>query len=272
MEGLGALERRLRRALDESSLTLRYQPVVALATGAVEELRAMLRWPAGGGITPDQLIDIARYAGVLTDLHRWILATACREGAQWRREGVAAAVGVTLGADQLDDGTAVHDVAFALETSGLAPDALHVGVPVGGSFPPGSAAQVANLGRLGVSLGAVGVRSWPLPAEVRPPATHWIGLDRELVGLLAELPAPRVAMATVVALVGDGGGRTVAAGVETDRELSCVAALGVSHALGYWFAPPTPAVELHGLLRRMGGRGADRRGRFRPGRHWGMCT
>src|SRR6185437_10250988 len=115
---------------------------------------------------------------------------ACREGAQWRREGVAAAVGVTLGADQLDDGTAVPDVAFALESSGLAPDALHVGVPVGGSFSSGSAAQVATLGRLGVSLGAVGVRSWPLPPEVRPPATHWIGLDRELVGLLAELPAP----------------------------------------------------------------------------------
>src|SRR5215211_7973010 len=106
MEGLGALERRLRIALAEGSLLLRYQPVVALASGEVEELRAMLRWPGGGGITPEQLIDIARFAGVLPELHRWILQTACREGAQWRREGVPAAVGVTLGADQLRSGTA----------------------------------------------------------------------------------------------------------------------------------------------------------------------
>src|SRR3954454_22274039 len=121
MEVVGALERRLRSALEENSLVLRYQPVVALATGAVEELRAMMRWPGGGGITPDQLIDIARYAGVLPDLHRWILSTACREGAQWRRDGIAAAVGVTLGADQLLDGTAAGDVAAALGASALSP-------------------------------------------------------------------------------------------------------------------------------------------------------
>jgi EAL domain-containing protein (putative c-di-GMP-specific phosphodiesterase class I) len=273
MEGVGALERRLRRALEDSTLVLRYQPVVALATGAVDELRAVLRWPGGGGITPDQLIDIARYAGVLPELHRWILGTACREAAQWRREGVAASVGVTLGGDQLADGTAVDDVATALRTSGLPPPTLHVGVPVAmASMTDDLAAQVEGLNRLGVSLGVLGVRGWPLPATLQPPAVQWIGLDRELVGLLAELPTPRVAVATVVALVGDHGSRTVAAGVETDRELSCVEALGVSHALGYRFAPPTPATELHSLLRRMGGKGAETHARFRPARLWGTCT
>src|SRR6476646_3003054 len=185
----------------------------------------MLRWPGGGGITPDQLIDIARYAGVLPELHRWILTTACREGAQWRREGGSASVGVTLGGDQLLDGTAVDDVAAALRSSGLAPGTLHVGLPVAmASMVEDLATQVEALGRLGVSLGVLGVHSWPLPAAVRPPAVQWIGLDRALVGLLAELPTPRVAVATVVALVGDHGSRTVAAGVETDRELSCVEA------------------------------------------------
>src|SRR4051794_20214989 len=164
MEGVGALERRLRSALEEGTLVLRYQPVVALATGAVEELRAMLRWPGGGGITPDQLIDIARYAGVLPDLHRWILSTACREGAQWRREGVTASVGVTLGGDQLLDGTAVDDVAAALRSSALSPDALHVGLPVAlAPLVESLETQVKDLGRLGVSVGLVGVRSWPLP-------------------------------------------------------------------------------------------------------------
>jgi len=98
----------------------------------------------------------------------------------------------------------------------------------------------------------------------------WVGLDRELVGLLAELPAPRVAVATVVALVTEHGTRTVAAGVETDRELSCVEALGVSHALGYRFAPPTPASELHALLHRMGAEGTEEHGRFRRWPRRGM--
>jgi EAL domain-containing protein (putative c-di-GMP-specific phosphodiesterase class I) len=274
MEGVGALERRLRSALHESSLLLRYQPVVAIATGAVEELRAMLRWPGGGGITPEQLIDIARSAGVLPELHRWILVTACREGAQWRREGVTASVGVTLGADQLRDGTAAVDVALALRSSGLPPGCLSVGLPATPPLAPTEtpAAVLDDLSRLGVSIGVVGVRNWPLPPSLRSPAVDWLGLDRQLVALLAELPASRVAVATVVALVGDYGAKTIAAGVETDRELSCVEALGVTHALGYWFAPPTPAVELHALLRRMGGKGLKGNGPFRPGRLWGICT
>ena len=64
MEGLPALERRLRTAVAGGTLVLRYQPVVALATGAVQELLTMLRWP-GGGITPEQLIDIARAADLV---------------------------------------------------------------------------------------------------------------------------------------------------------------------------------------------------------------
>jgi EAL domain-containing protein (putative c-di-GMP-specific phosphodiesterase class I) len=273
MEGVGALERRLKRALEEGTLVLRYQPVVALASGAVDELRAMLRWPGGGGITPEQLIDIARYAGVLPELHRWVLCTACREGARWRREGVAASVGVTLGADQLEHGTAADDVAAALALSGLAPTSLNIGLPAG---PAGAVDQpdglLRDLTRLGVSVGVVGVRSWPLPPALRVPTVEWLGLDRELVGLLAELPAPPVAVATVVALVEDHGAKTVAAGVETDRELSCVAALGVTHALGYRFAPPTPATELHALLRRMGVEGTEEDGPFRPGRLRGMWS
>src|SRR5215211_765331 len=135
MEGLGALERRLRSALQDNTLVLRYQPVVALATGAVEELRAMLRWPAGGGITPDQLIDIARSAGVLPQLDRWILETACREGAQWRREGVPAGVGVTLGADQIRSGTAPTYVAVAQRELHLSPNGVYVILLTAGATP-----------------------------------------------------------------------------------------------------------------------------------------
>jgi EAL domain-containing protein (putative c-di-GMP-specific phosphodiesterase class I) len=271
MDGLGALERRLRSALAEGTLLLRYQPIVALATGAVDELRAMLRWPGGGGITPEQLIDIARYAGVLPELHRWILCTACQEGARWRREGLAASVGVTLGADQLLHGTAPDDVGAALSASGLSPCCLSVGLPAAvASAEPTIGALVDDLSRLGVSVGVVGVRSWPLAPALRTAGVQWLGLDRELVGLLAELPASRVAVATVVALVREHGTRTIAAGVETDRELSCVGDLGVTHALGYRFAPPTPAAELHALLERMGVEGVQKHGPFRPGRLRGI--
>lgn len=258
MEGLAALDRRLRRALTEGTLILRYQPVVALATGTVDELRAVLRWPGGGGVTPQQLIAIARYARVLDALHAWILRTACNEAVRWHADGVAASAGVTLGVDQLIAGTAAHDVALALTSSGLPPASLSIGIPVAAvrSHAHHSRRALMELAALGVSSGIVGIRSWPLTDSVPRSSIDWLGIDRSLVRLLAELPPPRSTVAAVAAVVGEHRTRTVAVGVETDRELDCIWALGISHAQGYRFAPPTTATELGGLLTRMGAAGA----------------
>jgi predicted signal transduction protein with EAL and GGDEF domain len=170
---------------------------------------------------------------------------------------------VTLGVDQLIAGTAAHDVALALISSGLPPASLSIGIPVAAvrSHARQSRWALMQLGDLGVSSGIVGIRSWPLADGVPPSSIRWLGLDRSLVRLLAELPPPRTTVATVAAVAGAHGARTVAVGVETDRELDCIRALGVTHAQGYRFAPPTMATELGGLLARMGVAGArPRRG------------
>ena len=225
---------------------LRYQPVVALATGAVEELRAMLRWPGGGGITPEQLIDIARYAGVLPELHRWILCTACRGGRPLAARG-------RRRRRRRDPRRRPARGRHRRRRRGRRPGAS--------GLPPGPCTSVCPLpsprcatrgpagrgplGRLGVSIGVVGVRSWPLPPGLRSPATwrgwgstaSWSDCWRSCRPPASPWPpwwpwSPST-----------GRGRSPP-GVETDRELSCVEALGVSHALGYRFAPPTPASEL----------------------------
>ena len=274
MEGLTALERRLRQALADGTLALRYQPIVALATGDVEELRAMLRWPGAGDITPEQLIDVARSAGMLDALYAWILRTACVEAAQWRAAGMRASVGVTLGVDQVIGGTAAHDAAAALAWSGLPPAALSIGLPITAvtSHPHDARMAMPGIRALGVSMGIAGVTTWPLPAGYEPPSIDWVGLDRSLVALLAELPSPRAAVDTVAAFVGEHRGRTVAGGVETDRQLDCISALGVTHAMGYWFAPPTAATELAALLIRMGAARMARLGRFRSWQDRGTTT
>jgi EAL domain-containing protein (putative c-di-GMP-specific phosphodiesterase class I) len=264
MEGLTALSRRLRHALADGTLALRYQPVVTLATGTVDELRAVLRWP-GEEIAPEQVIDIARCAGMLDTLHRWILRTACTEAVQWRADGVGASVGLTLGVDEVVSGAAANDVAAALAWSGLPAEALCIGIPISAvtAHPYDAPRTLPGLHALGVDVGLVGITTWPLPDAVRPPSTAWVGLDQTLIALLAELPTPDVAVDTVAAFVGEGRLRTVAMGVETDRELDCIGALGVTHALGYRFAPPTAARDLAPLLIRMGAAGVAKIGPFR---------
>jgi diguanylate cyclase (GGDEF)-like protein len=80
-----ALELDLRRAVDEGSFELHYQPVVDLKSDQIVGFEALLRWnhPQRGIIPPDQFIPIAEETGLICQIGDWVLATACAEAINW---------------------------------------------------------------------------------------------------------------------------------------------------------------------------------------------
>ena len=76
-----ALRAALPRAIEREELTLAYQPVVALATGATEGVEALLRWrtPEGEPIAPLDFIPIAEASGLIVPLGAWVLERACAD-------------------------------------------------------------------------------------------------------------------------------------------------------------------------------------------------
>ncbi|MCA1599356.1 MAG: diguanylate cyclase, partial [Chloroflexi bacterium] len=86
----------LRQAIDADGLVLHYQPKVDLATGRVDGVEALVRWPhaAHGLIPPDQFIPLAEQSGVIVPLTVWVLETALRQGQAWLAAGHAFGVAV----------------------------------------------------------------------------------------------------------------------------------------------------------------------------------
>src|SRR5690606_29598021 len=121
-----ALEKALRDALQTGGLQLHYQPQVELATGRLRGLEALARWqhPELGAIPPSRFIPLAEECGLMGPLARWLLDEACRQLAQWRRDGLAIpAVSVNLSASNFHSLELPALVAQALERHGLqAPD------------------------------------------------------------------------------------------------------------------------------------------------------
>ena len=79
------LEMELRHALTNHELELHYQPIVDAATMKVTAAEALLRWrhPQRGLLSPEKFLPIAEESGLITQIGRWVLETACRQAATW---------------------------------------------------------------------------------------------------------------------------------------------------------------------------------------------
>ena len=119
----------LRDALEHHEFVLHDQPRVALDTGRVVGVEALVRWqrPEGGLVLPGDFIDVAKESGLIVPIGHWVLAEACRQAVAWRQAGWPDLVmAVNLSTVQFRRGGIGDEVLAALEASGLDPAGLEL--------------------------------------------------------------------------------------------------------------------------------------------------
>ncbi|MDH4147404.1 MAG: EAL domain-containing protein, partial [Acidimicrobiia bacterium] len=240
----------LRRALDREGLSLEYQPIVGLASGEIEGVEALVRWPhpERGLLAPGQFLDLAARHGLSGALDAWVLRTASMQLASWRYDYDLGATDVTIWVNvaptSLADPTIVEAVQYALDLSGLPPRSLCLEVTEG-SFEQGdddSTRNLMGLADLGVRLALDDfgsgysnlARLLTLPFDV-------VKLDRSFVKDVDVDARARSIVASMTRLATDLGMHTVGEGVERVSQRDELAILGVASAQGFWFARPAPA-------------------------------
>src|SRR5690606_39054020 len=115
--------RALRAALARGEFSVHYQPQVDLDDGEVIGVEALVRWthPELGNISPADFIPAAEATGLIIELGRWVLETACKEVAGWPG---SVRLSVNVSPMQFEHGDIVSDVIRAIEMSGLEPERL----------------------------------------------------------------------------------------------------------------------------------------------------
>jgi len=80
---------RLHEAMQHSEFKLLYQPVMSSDGQSIVTAEALLRWidPVRGVISPAEFIPILEQSGLITQVGRWVLLTACKQGRTWIDEG-----------------------------------------------------------------------------------------------------------------------------------------------------------------------------------------
>ncbi|MYS23848.1 MULTISPECIES: putative bifunctional diguanylate cyclase/phosphodiesterase [unclassified Streptomyces] len=118
-----ALSRTLRQAVERGEFVLEYQPLVALDTGELRGVEALVRWehPHFGRLAPNRFIGLAEEEGSIVQLGRWVLAQSCRQARVWQREhpDTPLVVSVNVAVRQVWDSDLVADVGAILRETGL---------------------------------------------------------------------------------------------------------------------------------------------------------
>jgi diguanylate cyclase (GGDEF)-like protein len=253
-----SLEQELRQALTDDLIEVWFQPQVRLSDGVIVGVEALARWPRtpDDSISPERFIPVAEETGLIVTLGRDVLARACRQAAEWRREPALRNLGVTVNvsARQLTDAGLCDTVIDLLAEHGLDPSALCLEVTESALVRDLDRAVLAldKLHGIGVRLAiddfGTGyatlehVRSFSMADELKIDQSFVADLERDL-------PQDRAIVSASVVLAHALGMSTVAEGVETRRQLAVLTDLGCDLAQGYLFSPALPAEELGPLLR-----------------------
>lgn len=100
-----ALTDELAEAIKADQLFLQYQPKLDCRAGRMTAVEALVRWkhPSRGIIPPDQFIALAESSGLIDSLTDWVVRTAARQSAEWRRQGLHLEIAVNISAKNTQD-------------------------------------------------------------------------------------------------------------------------------------------------------------------------
>lgn len=240
------MEYRLRLALESNEFLLHYQPKLAFASGEICGAEALIRWqPAGESmISPASFIPVAEETGLIEDIGRWVLRTACNQAVELNaRFGRELPIAVNVSPRQFRHSGLVGMVRSILKDSGLNPACLELEITESSLVhDTGSFIQTLHeLKALGVKLAiddfGTGYSSM---AYLKDFPVDRLKIDQVFVSHLETEPSNIAILKAIVALGHSLGMKVIAEGVETAYQQAFLLGIGCDELQGYFFSKPLP--------------------------------
>lgn len=247
-----SLEKELRQALGRNELELHYQPLVSLSRSAITGMEALVRWrhPVHGVVAPSRFIQMAEEAGIIHEITRWVLDTACAQFSSWRRRYPNLRLSTNLSARDFDHSDLDDVISRVLARYSLPADSLEVEITerllLEHSDKVSQRMQSLRELGIGIAIDDFGTGYSSL-AYLRRCGVTRLKIDRSFVRDLKTTEDHPI----VSAIAGIARGfdlRLAAEGVERDEQMNALEILGCDEMQGFLFSRPINAEEATRIL------------------------
>jgi diguanylate cyclase len=244
-----ALEGDLRLALERNEFEVHYQPIIALASGNVVAVEALLRWhhPEKGMINPNAFIPLAETTGLIVPIGEWVLRQACAHAHIWHTQGHDVQVSVNLSGRQFREEPLIDRILGILLETGLDPKMLMLEITesVLMEHAEATVARLYQLKDMGIylSIDDFGTGYSSMTYLKRFPVAK-LKIDQSFIRDIPE-DSEDVAITTATIQMAHGLKlRVVAEGIETPAQADFLRKQGCDMGQGFLFSRPVSFEEV----------------------------
>lgn len=243
------LESELRHAIAQDQFTMYFQPRVALSTGTISSMEALVRWmhPTKGLMEPLDFIPLAEESGLILSLGELVIEKVCAQLAYWAQSGdELVPVSVNVSSRQFNETNIAKIFAASLARHNIDPKLVEIELTessmMGNSID--IAAALSAIRKMGVTLlvddFGTGYSSL---SQLQRLDFDVLKVDRAFTAEIDKTEQGKIFFTAIITMAHALGMRVVAEGVERIEQIDILKSLSCDEIQGFYISKPLPPSE-----------------------------
>ena len=207
-----------------------------------------------GLVSPIDFIPLAEETGLIVEIGRWVLKTACSDYQCWQKQqNFPLILSVNLSIRQFQHPGLTQEIFQILEETGMNPHNLELEITESWMMQDvqGAIAILDKLNKAGIRIAiddfGTGYSSL---GKLKYLPINTLKIDKSFIDDLVNEGADLAIIQCIINLSKGLNLKVIAEGVETQEQLEKLQILGCDLGQGYWISPPIPSDEIMTFLSR----------------------